>query len=310
MRRFFSVLISVLVCFFSISCSNDEINLYIVDGAPTLTVAKIINDGKIGNAKVNVKLVSSTDALTTAILNGSADVAVMPVNLAQKLYNNGVEVELLTVNVFGCLYIVGKDDVSSLDDFKGKEIGLVGRNGTPDISLKYLLSNKDIPYGEGETADGVKLKYLQNDLVVQSLKTNQVKYALIGEPLVTKASAKVEGLKPLINLKEEWGKVANGKLYTQAGVVVSERVSKDGKLLKGLYSALNDNLNFVYENVDALNEIMPTNSALKDVSFTDEILNRCSLGCRTAKELSLDIDFYLTTMGESFSSGLIYKGEL
>ncbi len=311
MKKFFCILISAVISLSLISCaSQDSVNLYIVDGAPTLAVSKIINDKKIGDTKVNVTVVSSTDALNSAILNGSADIAVMPVNLAQKLYNNDVKIKLLTVNIFGCLYVVGKDNVSSLSEFKGKEINLVGRNGTPDISLKYLLNKNGVEYLEDKTQTGVKLNYVANDTIIPSLKANLIEYALIGEPLVTKACQKVENLKPLINIKEEWEKVTNNKLYTQAGVIVSEKISKDKRFIRGLYTILNDNVSFVYENVTTLSQIMPNNSALKDIEFTSEILDRCSISCKTAEELEEDINFYLTTMGENFNSNLLFKGDL
>ena len=101
MKKLLCFIISILLTFSVTACGESkEVNIYIVDGAPTLAVAKIINDGVIDGKKVNVKTVSSVDVLNSAILNGSADVAVMPVNSSQKLYNNGVKIKLLTVNVF------------------------------------------------------------------------------------------------------------------------------------------------------------------------------------------------------------------
>ncbi len=311
MKNFLCVLISAVISLSLISCrGGDSVNLYIVDGAPTLAVSKIISDQKVGGTNINVTVVSGTDALNSAILNGSADIAVMPVNLAQKLYNNNVKIKLLTVNIFGCLYVVGKNNLSSLSDFYNKEINLVGRNGTPDISLKYLLNKNGVGYLEGENQEGVKLNYLANDTIIPSLKANLIDYALIGEPLVTKACLKVEGLKPIINIEEEWRKVTNNKLYTQAGVVVSEKISKDEKFIKGLYAVLKENRSFVYDNVATLNQIIPKNSALKDIEFTSEMLDRCSINCKAAMELEEDIEFYLTTMGENFNSNLLFKGDL
>ncbi|MBR2376282.1 MAG: ABC transporter substrate-binding protein [Clostridia bacterium] len=311
MKRLLALFISIILTFSITACSSKgEVNLYIVDGAPTLAVAKIINDKEINGKKVNVKTVSSVDVLNSAILNGSADVVVMPVNSAQKLYNNGVKIKLLTVNVFGCLYIVGKGEISSLTDFNGKEINLVGKTGTPDLSIKFLLNKKGITYSENDTS-GVQLKYIQNDTVIPSLKTNAIDYALIGEPLVSKAIDKVENLKPLIDIKKEWESITNGKLYTQAGVVVTDKlIESDFNFVKGLYSSLTENKQFIYNNATTLNSVFSETSALKTLNFNEEILNRCNVGCERASEIDSDIEFYLKTLNEEYNGEFIYKGKL
>lgn len=311
MKRVLCFLISILISLSLVACKDaGEINLYIVDGAPTLTVAKIISDVKVDGKKVNVKTVSSVDVLNSAILNGSADVVVMPVNSAQKLYNNGVKIKLLTVNVFGCLYIVGKGEVNSLSDFNGKEINLVGKTGTPDLSIRFLLKEKGVLYSEDET-DGVRLKYIPNDTVIPSLKTNAINYALIGEPLVSKAIEKVEGLQPIIDVKGEWENLTGGKLYTQAGVVITDNLlNNDLSFVKALYSTLLENKEFIYNNLNTLHEVFPDGSALKTLNFTADILNRCNVDCKRASEIDGDIKFYLETLSENYNGEFIYKGNL
>ena len=311
MKKIISLIISLIFVFSLSACGdNNEISLFIVDGAPTLAVAKIINDGQVGGKKVNVKTVSSVDVLNSAILNGSADVIVMPINSSQKLYNNGAPIKLLTVNVFGCLYIVGKGEEKSLNDFTGKEINLVGKTGTPDLSLKFLLNSKNISFTESD-GSGVKLKYIQNDTVIPSLKTGTINYALIGEPLVSKSLEKVDGLKPLINIKKEWESLTNGKAYTQAGVVITDKLLKNDKdFVVELNNVLNSNKEFLYNNVETLNEIFQDDSAMRSLMFTTDILNRCNVDCKRASEIEEDIKFYLETLGEEFSGNFIYKGNL
>ncbi len=310
MKKIFCLIISFIISLSVISCKNEEaINLYIVDGAPTLAVSKIINDGKINNKKVNIKIVSSTDALSSAIINGSADVAVMPVNLAQKLYNKQAKIKLLSVNIFGCLHVVSKSEVNSFEDFIGEEVNLVGKMGTPDLSFKYLLSKNNVEFSEEREENKVLIKYVVNDTVIQSLKNGSMKYALIGEPLVSKAIEKVEGLEARIDITEEWNKITNGKTYTQAGVVVSDSlIDKDKDFVEDLYTALSENNSFISENIENLGSIFPSNSALHNMSFNSNNISRCNLGCKRAKNIESDLEFYLTVMGENYNGGFIYKG--
>ena len=115
-----------------------SVTVYAPDGAPAVAISKIINDGKIGNTEATVNIVAGADLLTTNVANGSADVAVMPVNLAAKTYNGGVKIKLVSVNIFGCLYMVGKTPVTALTDLVGKVVYNIGRGGTPDLTLKYV----------------------------------------------------------------------------------------------------------------------------------------------------------------------------
>ncbi len=312
MKKILCFLISILILISTVSCKEEEtVNLYIVDGAPTLSVLKIISDKSLNGKEVKVNIVSSVDVLNSAIISGNADIIVMPVNNALKLYNNEVKIKLLTVNIFGCLYVVGKGENSTFYDFINSEINLVGKTGTPDISLKYLLNEKGIEYSESVKENAVTLKYIPNDTVISSLKANLIDYALIGEPLVSKAIAKVGGLKPLIDIKKEWEEITDGKIYTQAGVVVTDNlIESDLNLVKELYSKLSENKSFIYEKVDSLNAVVPSDSALSSMEFNSEILDRCSLDCKRASDIKSDIEFYLKAMGENYNEGFIYKGDI
>ncbi|HBR97605.1 MAG TPA: hypothetical protein DD979_09555, partial [Gammaproteobacteria bacterium] len=58
-----------------------------------------------------------------AIGDDSADFLAMPANVAAILYNKGVPLKLLSIPVWGVLWIVSRDDnLKTLADFKGKEI--------------------------------------------------------------------------------------------------------------------------------------------------------------------------------------------
>ncbi len=85
----------------------------VVDGAPSLSVANILDgfsfkDGET-DVSVSVELVGGADAIRAGLISGSFDMAIAPLNLASALYNAKPEkgIRLLSVNVFGCLYLLG-----------------------------------------------------------------------------------------------------------------------------------------------------------------------------------------------------------
>ena len=85
----------------------------VVDGAPSLAVANILDgfsfaDGET-SVSVSVELVGGADAIRAGLLSGDFDMAIAPLNLASALYNAKPEkgINLLSVNIFGCLYLIG-----------------------------------------------------------------------------------------------------------------------------------------------------------------------------------------------------------
>ncbi|MBO4262715.1 MAG: hypothetical protein J5903_02905, partial [Clostridia bacterium] len=85
----------------------------VVDGAPSLAVTNIINgfvftDGDV-TIKTEVSLRGGAEDIKSGLINGDFDMAIAPLNMASSLYNAKGElgIRLLSVNIFGCLYLIG-----------------------------------------------------------------------------------------------------------------------------------------------------------------------------------------------------------
>ncbi len=306
MKKLLTSFISFILLIFTslslIACNTekDEVNVYVVDGAPVISVANLIEDRQIENTKVKVNVVPNIDALTGAIGRGEADVAVCPINVASTLYNGGVDYKLLSVNIFGVLHIVGKNAVT-LDGLKGQTVYNIGKGGTPDVTLKYILNKNNIAFTENldePLSDKVNLKYVSSaNELMPLLKQGVAKYGVLGEPAVTKANS-VANVSSVINLTEEWSKVCNYK-YTQAGVIVSQNlIEKDVKFVKGLFETLKNSNNYAKENAQNLKSIISSAGSTLTVDFTSEIILRCNVDCKGAYQIKSDVEYYLSALME------------
>lgn len=83
---------------------NVTAKVYAPDGAPAICLSKLIADGFEG-AEFNVVL---PDTIGGYVSKGTADIAVMPTNVAARLYSLDVDIVMLGVTNFGSLYLVGK----------------------------------------------------------------------------------------------------------------------------------------------------------------------------------------------------------
>lgn len=83
-----------------------EVNIYAPDGAPAISLSKMIADGS-GGADTKYHIVQPTD-IGPSVQTGAADIAIMPTNAAAKLYGAGAGIVMLGVTNFGSLYMIGK----------------------------------------------------------------------------------------------------------------------------------------------------------------------------------------------------------
>lgn len=121
-----------------------EIHVYVPDGAPALAIAKLLNESNFEGYSVTYTIVPGAQEISAAIANGSADIAILPTNLAAKLYGMGKPIKLVSSNVFGLLYLVGTEEIADFSKLDQQKILCTGQGGTPDFVLKYILSQNNV----------------------------------------------------------------------------------------------------------------------------------------------------------------------
>lgn len=313
MKKFLAALFCAVTAFTLVAmtgCENksETVNVYVVDGAPVISVANILNQEELGGVKLNVKIVPSAENLVAAVTNKDADVAVCPVNLAANLYNKGLNIKLLSVNITGVLHLVGKTD-ATFETLKGKTVYNIGAGGTPDITFKYLINSAGVEYTENldsPEADKINIKYVSAaSELIPLLKQGKAEYGVIGEPAASNAYLKVDGLKSVMDLTEEWSKVNSGVLYTQAGVTVNGDFLKNNKkFVKALYEKLSDNKHYCTENASEIKAAALGKGSALQIDFNADIIDKCNLTCIKAADEKQSVEKYLSVL-ESFDAKTI-----
>ena len=147
-KKFLSFIFSLILSFSSLflfSCKKEDnvIDIYVVDGIPTLSVCRLFEFNEIWSNKnkyeIKVHVVNGVDAIKGAITRKEADLAVCPINLASALYNGGVNYRLLYVNVLNTLHLVS-NEVFYISELRGKTVYNTGLGGTPDVAFKGILN--------------------------------------------------------------------------------------------------------------------------------------------------------------------------
>ncbi len=285
---------------FAASCEsvpNETLLLMAPDGAPGVVVSKIASDGNIGRRSVTTNIVSGASEIKINVANGNADMAVMPLNLAAQLYNAGTEIQLVSVNIFGSLYMVGKEQINGLNDLVGEVVYNIGQGGTPDLTFKYILEQSGIEFVLSETpVEGkVALHYVAaaSDLMPLFI-TGAAKFGIMGEPAVTLCNNKT-GTQTVLNVQEEWKRVT-GESYTQAGFVVKKALAEDIAFMTKLNATLSENNVWCKDNAASLKAILTGKGSTIALEYTPELIDRCNVGYVSAGDAKADIEQYFNVL--------------
>lgn len=136
---------------------EDEITVYMPDGAPALALAKMMREDTDEDG-VTYKVVDPS--LITAVVNyeeesKNADMCVLPVTAASKLLGKGDKYKMVGVVTHGNLFLISKEGealtAENMASLKGKTIGVLKINEVPGLTLKAVLNKYNIPFEEVKT---------------------------------------------------------------------------------------------------------------------------------------------------------------
>lgn len=197
----FSGLLAAAIALSGFGCTNapdDEVMVYMPDGAPALALAQLMaqdtqEDGvtyRVVDSSLIAAQVSYDDE------DKNADLCVMPVNLAAKLLKTGERYVMLGAVTHGNLYLISKNETQysreNLSALIGKTVGVLQINNVPGLTLKATLNSLQIPYAEIKN-DGTMYEDKVNLIAISgadAVGTVEADCFLLAEPAVTAQAKK------------------------------------------------------------------------------------------------------------------------
>lgn len=277
------------------------INVMALKGPTAMGMVKFMDDSDAGNAgdyDYNFTIAAAIDEVTPKLVQGEADIAAVPANMASVLFNNtkgGVEV--LAVNTLGVLYIVENGDtVHSVEDLRGKTIYASGKGATPEYGLNYVLSQNGIDPEKDVTIEWKS----EHTECLAALTSSDNAIAMLPQPFVTTAQSKVETIRTALDLSEEWDKLQEGAAAPSAmitGVVVArtEFVNEHPKEIADFMARYQESVDFVNNNVEkgaelvGKYEIVPAPVAVKAIP-------ECNITYIDGEEMKEKLSGYLDSL--------------
>lgn len=165
-----------------------------IKGPTAISVSPIME-----NLGTNLTIHSSIEEIIAALKKGESDLYFIPSNLYAKLRNSGMKLKLVYSNAGNVLSFLGKDELKSVQDLKGKTVALTGRGAIPEIVLNKLLE-----------ANGLKIEDINPVFLASpteapaAFKKDPNTILLLPQPFATAIKGKIEVLKNVLDLNKEW----------------------------------------------------------------------------------------------------------
>ena len=264
-------------------------------------------DGVVG--EVQKDNWASADALKSLLISEETDLAATPSYAAANLFNKGVTLRLIAMQVWGMLYVIGPEGSSEegLEALRGKSVGVPMPGNMPDLVFRYLLGQK----GWNADTDLTITPYTEGQEALSALMAGEVEYAVLPEHAASASLAKAKqqgkALERTVNLQELWAEVTGGKArFPMAGLVMPQSLTDSHPELVG--AVLNE-LEAAVADVNAMSDA--TVQAISEannvpVPVVKEVIPRLQLEIVPAAAAQGDLeDFYtrLSTLSPDIIGG-------
>lgn len=280
-----------------------DIKIMALKGPTAMGMVSFMNQaeaGEIDDNRYEFTIAAAIDEVTPKLVQGEADIAAVPANMASVLYNNtdgGIQV--LAVNTLGVLYIVESGDtITSVEDLRGKTIYASGKGATPEYALNYILSGNGIDPNSDVTIEW-KSEHAE---CLAALMAEENAVAMLPQPFVTTAQTKSENVRVALDLTKEWDKLQEGNeapsaLLTGVVVVRSEFAKENPAAVSAFLDHYKDSVDYVNNNVDEAAGLIEKYDIVP-AAVAKKALPACNITFIEGQEMKEKLSGYLAVLME------------
>lgn len=232
MKKTFLKVLFMFICFGVLfaagskeQTSKDSVKVKIVmpTGAPAVSISKLVYEKPmINNLETEYEVLARPELVQSRIMSGEADIAIVPTNLASVIYSKQKNIRLLGSIIWGNLYVISSEPISSINELKGKTIYSFGRNIVPDITSKEIFKRNGL-----DPDKDLNFEYVAAIVDIPPVFiSGKAKIAIAAEPVVSMIMTKKPDTKIILDIPAEWKKFFGGESYPQASVVVNAEFAK------------------------------------------------------------------------------------
>ena len=309
-KRVLVVLLALAVVIAMLAgCGKEEkddptpINIVALKGPTAMGMIEMMSkaeDGTLDGHEYSFTLLAAPDEVAPLIIQGKADIAAVPANLASVIFNKtegGVQV--INVNTLGVIYIVEKgESITGVADLKGKTIYASGQGATPEYALRFILSENGIDPDSDVTIEW-KSEHAE---CLSALMESEDAIAMLPQPFVATAMTKAEGLRVALDLTEEWDKTKAGseqgsQLITGVTIVRKEFAEEHPEAVDDFLAHYDESVEFVNASVAEAAQMIERFDIVP-AAVAEKAIPECNIVCVTGGAMKDALGGYLGVLAE------------
>ncbi|MGN0555092.1 MAG: ABC transporter substrate-binding protein [Candidatus Fimenecus sp.] len=295
MKKGISLLLAVLLVLSLAACGANTdgnasdtktvVRMATLKGPTGIGTAKLWADDDAGKAKndYTVTLCADPTEVLNGVVEGSYDVAAVPLNMASVLYNklNG-GVQILAINTLGTLYMLSTQDLADISALAGKTVVTAGQGATPEYVLNYLLEKNGL-------TDKVTVEFKSEHAEVATLAAaagadDQTIY-MLPEPNVTASLLQNQALKTVLDVSSAFESASGVSLAMGCIVAKKEFAEQNKDAIDAFLTEYKASVDYTETNLDDTATLCETYGIIPKAAVAKQAIPRCSITCVTGADM-------------------------
>ena len=290
--------------------AEDLPDLLVLSGPTGVGAAKLMADNETSPVFGQVQVVTDNTEVSTALVNGDADIAAMATNAAANLSaksDGGIQV--LAVNTLGVLYILEKGDtVHSMADLAGQTLYAPSntRGANPEHILNYLLERNGVDPAE------VDIQWLTPQEITVQMTASAAGICMLPVPAATSLLLQDSGIRQALSLSEEWDALGAGPLPMGCLVSRTDYIAEHPQEVEDFLAAYGASIAFMSDpaNLDQAAALATQYGITPSEKVAAAAIPQCNLTFLTGQEMRSVLESYYTVLfqvaPDSIGGGLPY----
>jgi NitT/TauT family transport system substrate-binding protein len=174
-----------------------------------------------GGDTLSFSLPGSADAMVAGLLADQLDMAVLPINLAAKLYNAGLDFPLVAIVGNGMVKALERGNtIGQVEQLRGRTVHVGGQAATPEFVLKTILRHRNLSGNDGPTLSFS----LPIPEIAASLIASRIDLAILPEPFATMARLGNPAIREAFDISGLWTEATGMIDYPMTALVMRASV--------------------------------------------------------------------------------------
>ena len=250
MKKISTLILTIILVVNLIGCSlSKDVRVKTYNGLPAISICKLIKeeDNIKSSYKTNYTIESNENKLLESLNKKEVDIALVPTDMAAKVYNKNSSYQICASIGQGSYYLVTSDPevIGFNSTLINKEIAIAGESSMTDNIVKAILKKNNID----ETL--VKFKYTNTvPELVKTLTLGEIYTGIVPETSLTSLLYKHSGLKILASTNDAYENTFDiSEGYPQFSVIVRKDFADNNKeYVNKFLSKVKESIEFVNNN--------------------------------------------------------------